>query len=372
MTTATSATLPELLARADIGLDGARPWDLDLHDRRFFDRIVAQGAMGFGESYMDGWWDCAAIDQLVCRIVVADIPGQLRRDRELLLSYLRGVLFNAQRRRVTEVGEKHYDIGNDLYSRMLDPRMVYSCGYWAQATTLADAQEAKLDLICRKIGLGPGMRVLDVGSGWGGFLKFAAERYGISGVGITISKEQAAFAEAAKGDLPIQTRLTDYMALEDERFDRIVSIGMFEHVGYKNYRRYMTKVKSLLEPQGLFLLHSIGGNLSTTHGDPWVEKYIFPNGMLPSQKQLATASEGLFVMEDWHNFGADYDRTLMAWHQNFTLAWPELAGRYGPRFERMWRFYLLSFAGVFRARRLQLWQLVYSPEGVPGGYVSRR
>src|SRR5690606_12631051 len=245
--------------------------------------------------------------------------------------------------------------------------MVYSCGYWAQADTLEAAQEAKLDLICRKIGLQPGMSVLDIGSGWGGLLNFAAERYGITGLGVTVSGEQAALANQRAGSLPVETRLMDYATLEGQ-FDRIVSVGMFEHVGYKNYPAFLEKVRRLLKPDGLFLLHSIGGNHSATHGDPWTEKYIFPNGMLPSIAQIGAAAEGRFVMEDWHNFGADYDRTLMAWLANFEAAWPALSARYDERFRRMWRFYLSVSAALFRARQINLWQIVFSPWGVPGGY----
>ncbi len=360
-----------LLAQADLTINGPRPSDPQVHDDRLFDRLMTQGSLGLGEAYMDGWWDADDLDGLIVKLVGGRIQEALKFDLAMLMSAARGTLLNLQRLRVTEVGEKHYDIGNDLYEAMLDRRMIYSCGYWKDATTLDAAQEAKLDLICRKAGLRPGMRVLDIGSGWGGFLRYAAETYGIEGVGITISKEQAAYAEAHKGNMPIETRLTDYMEL-DGQFDRVISIGMFEHVGYKNYRRYFEKVKSLLAPDGLFVLHTIGGNWSVTHGDPWSEKYIFPNGMLPSVKQIGAATEGLFTMEDWHNFGADYDRTLMAWAANFEAAWPRLEARYGPRFYRMWRYYLHSFAAMFRLRHLQLWQIVLSPEGVAGGYGSIR
>lgn len=363
--------LSGLLAHADVTIDGPRPTDPKVHDERLYDRLMTRGSLGFGEAYMEGWWDADDLDGLIQRLVEADVQGQVRLDFAMMTSAMRGALFNLQRLRVTEVGEKHYDIGNDLYEAMLDRRLIYSCGYWKDAGTLDQAQEAKLDLICRKAGLEPGMRVLDIGSGWGGFLKYAAESYGIEGVGITISKEQAAYAEAHKGNLPIETRLMDYLELEGQ-FDRVISIGMFEHVGHKNYRRYFEKVESLLSPGGVFLLHTIGGNASTTHGDPWSERYIFPNGMLPSIKQIAAASEGLFTMEDWHNFGADYDRTLMAWARNFEAAWPRLEQKYGPRFYRMWRYYLHSFAAMFRARKLQLWQIVFAPEGVPGGYGSIR
>jgi len=299
------------------------------------------------------------------------VPGWLSRFDDL-----RGWLLNLQTaRRARVVGKRHYDIGNDLFQRMLGRRLVYSCGYWRQADNLDAAQEAKLDLICRKAGLKEGMRILDIGSGWGGFLRFAAERYGIEGVGLTVSREQAEYANANRGNLPVETRLQDYLAT-DGKFDRIISVGMFEHVGVKNYRAYMRKVAELLQPDGLFVLHTIGGSLSQTHGDPWADKYIFPNGMLPSPMQLGRAIEGLFVMEDWHNFGAYYDPTLMAWLDNFEAAWPELsaqfADKYDERFHRMWRYYLASFAGAFRARILQLWQVVLSPQGVEGGYRSIR
>jgi len=371
MSTRLKTHIQSLLTKSDIIIDGDRPWDIQVHDERLYSRVLTQGTLGLGESYMDGWWDAEQIDVAIHKLLVHDIKAHFPVDLSLYGSALKGVLLNLQRSRVSEVGEKHYDIGNDLYDAMLDKRMIYSCGYWKDAQTLDAAQEAKLDLICRKAGLKEGMRILDIGSGWGGFLKFAAERYGVSGVGITISKEQAAYANAHRDGLPIETRLMDYQSL-DEKFDRIISIGMFEHVGYKNYRIYMEKVRSLLNPGGLFVLHTIGGNHTTTHGDPWSEKYIFPNGMLPSPKQMATAAEGLFVMEDWHNFGADYDRTLMEWHKNFEAAWPEFKHRYDERFYRMWRYYLLSFAGTFRARKIQLWQLVLSPEGIEGGYRSPR
>ena len=360
-----------LLERADVKVGGDRPWDVAVHDERLWARILARGTLGLGESYMDGWWDVEALDECIHRLLMVDAYDYLKPDLGLAMSYLRGRLFNLQRSRATEVGERHYDIGNDLYEAMLDRRLIYSCGYWRDATDLDAAQEAKLDLICRKLELQPGMRVLDIGSGWGGFLRFAAERYGVSGVGVTISREQAAYAEAARGTLPVETRMMDYMALEGQ-FDRVVSVGMFEHVGYKNYRRYFEKAQQLVAPDGMFLLHSIGNNLSTTHGDPWTEKYIFPHGMLPSIKQIASASERLFVMEDWHNFGADYDRTLLAWYRNFEAAWPRLRSRYGERFFRMWRFYLLVSAAMFRARYIQLWQVVFTPGGRPGGYRAPR
>ncbi|WP_083988646.1 cyclopropane fatty acyl phospholipid synthase [Devosia geojensis] len=359
------------LAAADIVINGDRPWDPRIHDERLYARLIAQGTLGLGESYMDGWWDAEALDELIYRLLTAAVPDAFPKDTAVLWSAVKGRLLNLQRLKVKEVGEKHYDIGNDLYEAMLDRRMIYSCGYWKDADSLDAAQEAKLDLICRKVGLEKGMRVLDIGSGWGGFLQFAAERYGISGVGVTVSREQAALANERTQGLTVETRLMDYQAL-DGKFDRIVSVGMFEHVGYKNYRAFFAKARTLLADDGLMLLHTIGGHHSTTHGEPFSEKYIFPNGMLPSIAQIGRASEGRFVMEDWHNFGADYEKTLLAWWANFDAAWPGLEGRYGARFYRLWRYYLLSFAALFRARNVSLWQIVFSPRGVPGGYRSIR
>lgn len=364
-------TLVALLESCDVQIGGDRPWDIRVHNDAVFDRVLSSGTLGLGEAYMDGWWDCDALDQLFCKLLRSDIQSKLKPDIAFIGSVLRGRLLNNQRSKYKEVGEAHYDIGNDLYERMLDRRTIYSCGYWAQADNLDDAQEAKLDLICRKLDFKPGERILDIGSGWGGFLKFSAERYGVSGVGVTISKEQAAFANATRGDLPIETKLIDYMSLEGQ-FDKIVSIGMFEHVGYKNYRAYLSKVRSLLKPNGMFLLHTIGGNESVSHGDPWMEKYIFPHGMLPSPKQITSAAEGNLVIEDWHNFGADYDPTLMAWLKNFDAAWPHLSASYDERFRRMWRYYLMMCAALFRARHSQLWQVVFSAKGVEGGYRSVR
>lgn len=359
------------LEKAGVTLNGADPWDPQVHDDRLWARLLRDGTLGLGESYMAGWWDAEALDQCLFRLVNASIQDAFPKDLAVMWSVARGRLLNLQRRRITEVGEKHYDIGNDLYAAMLDKRMIYSCGYWKDAQDLDAAQEAKLDLICRKLGLQPGMHILDIGSGWGGFLKFAAERYGVTGLGVTVSKEQAALANARNAGLPVETRLLDYQALEG-KFDRIISIGMFEHVGYKNYRAYFEKSASMLAADGLFLLHTIGGHTSTTHGNPWSEKYIFPNSMLPSIAQIGKAIEGRFVMEDWHNFGADYDRTLMAWHARFEAAWPQLSASYDTRFYRMWRYYLCVFAALFRARQLSLWQVVLSPRGLPGGYASLR
>jgi cyclopropane-fatty-acyl-phospholipid synthase len=363
--------LDKLLASADIQLGGGRPWDVIVHDPRMPARVLAQGSLGAGESYMDGWWDCEQLDEMLTRAMRSGVERRLRSPR-LLGTWLLAVLRNPQsRRRSYIVGREHYDIGDDLYERMLDRRMIYSCAYWPRAADLDEAQEHKLDLVCRKLGLERGMRVLDVGCGWGGAARFAAEQYGVSVTGVTVSKHQAAAAAGRCKGLPVDIRLEDYRALSG-RYDRIFSLGMFEHVGARNYRRYLRKVRELLAPDGLFLLHTIGSNRSGRVTDPFIEKYIFPNSMLPSMAQIARAAEGLWVIEDWHGFGVDYDRTLLAWSRNFDARWPEIAHRYGERFRRMWHFWLMASAAGFRARRNQLWQIVMSPRGVPGGYREVR
>jgi cyclopropane-fatty-acyl-phospholipid synthase len=363
--------IEELLALADVRIGGTRPWDLRVHDERLYGRVLAEGSLGLGESYMDGWWDCDALDQFFHRVLGAELDTRVQPWRDVL-RVLKARVVNLQKpSRAFQIGRRHYDIGNDLFSRMLDRRMIYSCGYWKEAATLDEAQEAKLDLVCRKLGLRPGMRVLDIGCGWGGTAQFAAERYGASVVGITVSVEQAAHGRRLCQGLDVEIRLQDYRTLEGT-FDRVLSIGMFEHVGYKNYAVFMRAVRRHLADDGLFLLHTIGGNRSVKRTDPWTDRYIFPNSMLPSARQISAAVEGTFVLEDWHGFGPDYDRTLMQWHQNVERHWPELEARYGERFHRMWTYFLLSSAGGFRARKTQLWQLALSPHGVAGGYCAPR
>lgn len=367
-----AARVSNILAGSGVRLNGSEPWDLQIKDERLFARVLTEGTLGFGEAYMDGWFECEALDECVTRLLAKDVRSKLKINLGLVLDAARARLVNLQgKKRAFEVGRRHYDIGNDLYQAMLDRCLVYTCGYWKNAANLDAAQEAKLDLVCRKIGLKPGQKVLDIGCGWGSFAKFAAEKYGASVVGITVSEEQVKLGAELCKNLPIELRLQDYREV-DEKFDHIVSLGMIEHVGCKNYKKYFAVASRCLKDGGLFLLHTIGGNVSVRTTDPWIAKYIFPNSMLPSAKQLAAASEKLFVMEDWHNFSADYDKTLLAWHDNFETAWPRLAEKYGERFRRMWRFYLLSCAGTFRARQNQLWQIVYSKSGVAGGYVSIR
>ena len=365
-------TVEKILKSVDVEINGSRPWDLQIHDDRFYSRVLRGGSLALGESYMDGWWDCKALDQLSDKLLRGRIEKQVRASSpSFFLVLLRAYLLNPQsKKRAYIVGEKHYDVGNDLFSLMLDERMNYSCGYWRNAENLDQAQINKLDLICRKMHLKPGMNVLEIGCGWGGFAKYAAKNYGVSVHGVTISKQQAEFAQDSCKTLDVRIELKDYRELNGQ-YDCIVSVGMFEHVGYQNYKKYMEVVHRCLKDDGLFLLHTIGRNQSGRATEPWINKYIFPNGMTPSAQQISAASEGLFVVEDWHNFGQDYDATLMSWNKNFQNNFDKLKDLYDDRFKRMWEYYLLMCAGTFRSRRNQLWQLVMSKSGIKGGYTYK-
>lgn len=321
---------------------------------------------------MDGWWECENLDELFFRLLRVKIDRKVIGLKSLILPYLKTKLLNLQKLKAHHIGQWHYDIGNDLYTKMLDKNMQYSCGYWKNAKTLDQAQLNKIDLICKKLKLKKGETLLDIGCGWGGLMKHAAKNYGVKCVGVTVSKEQAKYIKETCKGLPVEVKVLDYRKV-DQKFDKIVSVGMIEHVGYKNYKEYMQVANRCLKDDGLFLLHTIGANKTTKYPtDPWIDKYIFPNGKLPSMRHLLKASEKLFIMEDFHNFGAYYDKTLMAWYENFQKAWPKLKNSYDERFYRMWKYYLLMCAGSFRARNIQLWQLVLSKKGIVGGYDSIR
>ena len=358
-----------MLAGSAVEINGARPWDPQIHRREFYQRVLLGGSKGLGESYMDGWWDSEQLDEMMNQLLRSP-RVQKQQFAGYLIPYLLSCFANLQKRaRAFQVGEAHYDLGNDIFEAMLDKRMVYTCGYWRNAANLDDAQRDKLELVCRKLDLQPGMRVLDIGCGWGSFAKYASENFGVEVVGVTVSKQQVEQGREICRGLPVELRLQDYRDV-DERFDAIVSLGMFEHVGHKNYRTYMRVVKRCLKAKRRFLMQTIGKNISHRGVDPWIAKYIFPNGEIPSLKQISTALESLLLIEDVHNFGADYDKTLMAWFANFHRAWPQLKQNYSGRFYRMWKYYLHVCAGAFRARNLQLWQIVIS-NGEPEGAYRR-
>ena len=364
-------TVCALLKEAGVEINGTNPWDIQVHDQRWYGRVIRDKNLGLGESYMDGWWDCPRLDEMIFRLLCSGLENKVRGNFKYLLRFLPAMLFNLQSRsRARIIAERHYDLGNDLFFAFLDPYRQYSCAYFRDTDQLDQAQQNKMELICQKLHLSASDHLLDIGCGWGGLARYAAERFGCKVTAVNISGEQLRFAREFCRDLPVSFENRDYRAING-CFSKIVSVGMFEHVGCKNYRTFMQTVRRCLEDNGIFLLQTIGGNTSRTGCDPWVTKYIFPNGMLPSAAQIAKAVEGLFVIEDWHNLGPHYDKTLMAWNDNFQRAWPTLSQKYDTRFKRMWEYYLLSCAGSFRAREIQVWQYVMTPSGTGSAQPQR-
>jgi cyclopropane-fatty-acyl-phospholipid synthase len=364
-----------LISSAGVDLNGSQPHDIHVNNPAMFKLVRRQGTLGLGDAYMHGWWDCPSLDALFRRLFTAELSRKAGLFFPQLYGTVKARLANLQSAsRAFEVGRKHYDLDNDLFQAMLGESMAYSCSYRGSgAKTLDEAQFAKYDLICRKLHLAPGTRLLDIGCGWGGFARYAAEHYGVSVIGLTVSENQAAFARTHCQGLPVEILLQDYRSYTG-KVDAIASVGMFEHVGVKNYPTFFEVAKRCLNPDGLFLLHNIGSLSSDVSIDPWINTHIFPNGKIPSMRQIATVLEGRFVIEDLHNFGADYDFTLMAWWQNFhdSLQTSDLGKKFDESFQRMWQYYLLTCAAAFRARNLHVWQFVLSPNGVAGGYQPAR
>ena len=353
----------EILTSAGVTINGGNPWDIQVHDERLWARVLRDGTLGAGEAYEEGWWDVAALDQFIDRVLRIRLGDTLRDNWMLIAHAVRARLLNLQSiTRSFDNGQQHYDIGNDLYEAMLGGRLLYTCAYWPNARTLDEAQDAKLDLVCRKVGLRPGMRVLDLGCGWGGFAAYAAEHYQVTVTGFTVAQQQVKWARDHYPHLAIDIRLDDYRNATGT-YDAVVSIGLMEHVGWKNYRSYMELVDRVLAPGGVALVHTIAGNRPRASIDPWFDKYIFPNSVLPTLARLATAMEDIFVAEDIHNIGEDYDLTLMAWFHRFDEAWPKLRAAYGDAFYRRWKYYLLVCAGAFRSRSQQLYQVVMTRPG---------
>lgn len=361
-----------LLQPTGIHINGDKPSDIYVHDERFYKSVLSTGTLGLGESYMDGWWNCDALDDLFTKLINSHLEERVKQNMHLFLLSLTSNLFNRQtKQKARKVAATHYDLGNELFEHMLDKYMMYSCAYWDNAATLDEAQERKLDLICRKLQLSSGLTVLDIGCGWGGFAQYAAEKYDVKVTGITISGEQASFARERCKGLPVEIRIQDYREV-NERFDRIVSIGMLEHVGFKNYSTFMNIVHRNLEDDGIFLLHCIGGNEIKNFTDPWINRYVFPNSMMPYAGQIVSAIEKLFVLQDWHNFGLYYDVTLMELLKNFKSSWHLLKAKYSDRFYRMWEYYLSVCAASFRTGHNNLWQIILTKPTFPTIYKSVR
>jgi cyclopropane-fatty-acyl-phospholipid synthase len=366
----------ELLGRAEIGTDGAEPWDLDVRDDRFYGRLIAQGSLGFGDSYVDGWWECPRIDELIHRLLSHDLEAEVGTGWGVRWQLLKAKLLNLQAPSRSPEVAAHYDLGNQFFERVLGKTVMYSCAYWRRAGDLDAAQLDKIDLVARKLEVVPGDHVLDLGCGWGAIAEHLARVRGCRVTAVTISPAQAAYVRRRCADLPVEVIEADYRDPRVERagpYDKVACVGMMEHVGRKNYRSFLARCARLVKPDGLCLVHTIGTSVTTDVTDPWIERRIFPGSVLPSVVDVARAAEGELTLEDWHSLGADYDRTLIAWHDNFAGYVASGEFERGERFNRTWRYYLLSFAGCFRTRRtIQLWQMVFSPGGRKGGYVSVR
>lgn len=366
------ALIEQLLSKAAIKINGDAPADIQIKDPRFYKAVMSEGSIGLGESYMEGWWECKMLDDFFYRVLHSDLEAKIKHNIHLLLFTLSAKLFNRQTiKSAPGVAKRHYNLGNELFEQMLDKYMMYSCAYWDNAADLDTAQVNKLDLICRKLQLRQGLKVLDIGCGWGGFAQYAAQHYSVEVTGITISANQAELAVKRCSGLPVNIKLMDYRNLNGQ-FDRVVSIGMFEHVGPKNYQIFMDAVFRNLKKDGIFLLHTIGGNEQKNITDPWIDRYIFPNGVIPAPGQICMAFEKNFVLHDWHNFGHHYDRTLMQWLRNFRSAWPKLKDQYDDKFYRMWEYYLNICAASFRSGKNHLWQIVLSRKGDNLVYKSVR
>lgn len=374
------ARIAAFLADGGLVINGPAPHDPQIHDERVYRRVTMWGSLGLGDSYMDGWWDAQALDVFIAKIVGRDAEYTFGSTINLLAA-LRDKFLNLQSvQRAFRVAEHHYDLGNTLYEHMLGESMGYSSGYYKTgARDLTEAQYAKFDLVCTTLGLTKGMKVLEIGCGWGTFAAYAAKKYGVEVVGVTVSKEQLAYAQERCAGLPVTFYFGDYRTLPrnyDGAFDRVVSIEMVEAVGIQNLDAYMDVARRVLVRDGMFLMQAIVGS---GEPDPWISTRIFPNGVLPTMTQLARAAEGRFRIFHVESFGTDYDKTLMAWDERFRAAWDTIKKSsddkgntlYDERFYRMWRYYLMVCAGLFRSQKITVSQILFTKEGVRATSFSR-
>ncbi|MGB4076280.1 MAG: cyclopropane fatty acyl phospholipid synthase [Minisyncoccia bacterium] len=373
--------LQSLLDSQDIGvsLDGNNSWDPRIRNERFYERVLREGRLGAAESYMDGRWECSNLPELFYRLLSSGFDQKLYelpalRFLESLRRFGMGLWNRQTKERSLAVGEVHYD-DRVFQTAALGDRMVASCAYYDRgASTLDEAQDHKMALICEKLYLEDGHRLLDIGCGWGTLMHYAESTRALRAIGLTISRDQQEYARKRYPEKNLEFLLEDYRDFKASAgsFERVVSVGMLEHVGKKNYPTYFNRVRHFLAEDGLFLLHSIVGRQRENGTDPFIDKYIFPNGELPTMAEILESVEGTFVVEDLHNLGTNYEWTLRAWRENLQLRWSDIVAAHGMRTARMYEYYLAISEAAFRSRTLNVVQIVLSPRGKRGGYRSIR
>ena len=343
--------------------DGNPAFTVIFHKEIPLTALTTSTSLALGEAYMDGDLEIEgdlynALDHFLGQM------GKFSTDE----SALKKLIFSSTGKKNQEKEvQSHYDIGNDFYKLWLDETMSYSCGYFLhEDDSLYQAQVNKVDYILKKLHLSQGMSLLDIGCGWGFLLIEAAKKYGVHGMGITLSREQyEAFNRRIKeqnlGDL-LEVALMDYRDLPkmNRTFDRVVSVGMAEHVGRRNYQLFMDCAKKVLKPGGLFLLHFISA-LKEHAGDPWIKKYIFPGGVIPSLREmLSCAAEDDFHTLDAENLRLHYNRTLLCWDKNYREHMDQIREMFDVRFVRMWDLYLAACAATFHNGIIDLHQVLFS------------
>ena len=357
----------KILQKAGIEVNGNNPWDIQVKDKSGYIDTALFGTLGFGDAYINKKWEVEKMDVFFEKILKSKSNNigiffeKIQRLRDWVINTQAG-------KKAFEVGEKHYDLGNEMYGHMLGESMGYSAGFYLKENnSLEEAQYEKFDRICRKLKLEPGMNVLEIGAGWGTFAKHAAKNYGVSVVGLTVSEEQKKFAEKRCEGLDVKFLLLDYQKIGsgyNNYFDRVVSIEMIEAVGKKNFNTYFEIISRTLKDNGLCAIQAIMG--SGEH-DTFISTRIFPNGILPSLLDISKNIEGKLKIKEVESFGSDYDKTLMSWDKNFRDNWDKIKNikskegkyLYDEKFYRMWRYYLMCCAGSFRAKHIDVWQIVF-------------
>lgn len=325
--------------------------------------LMTSTSLALGEAYMKGELEIEGDLYHALNCFLGQM-GKFQTDKKALKKLI--FSSNSKKNQKQEVSS-HYDIGNDFYKLWLDESLSYPCAYFASdKDTLFEAQNNKIERILKKLDLKPGMELLDIGCGWGSLLIHAAKEYGVSGKGITLSEEQYKSFKQRIEDEGLSDRLSveilDYRDLPKKEwtFDRVVSVGMIEHVGRDNYNRFMSCVDSVLKPHGLFLLHYISA-LKEYPGDAWIKKYIFPGGMLPSLREIINlCSDYNFYTLDVESLRRHYNRTLLNWDKNFNEHRAEIEKMMGTEFTRMWDLYLCACAAAFNNGIIDLHQILIS------------